>query len=899
MVGEVYGTSEGSKKRKRAEVTVGIDGEAVNIYNVSSAGLVTSYPIPPQSFFSCPPFSIRRRVPGSKEVVRHTYAAFHGPAKKITLFKDQIDPSGNTTSQTKTLPLASAHPVVYLAPRAPQNGKTGVLAHESNDEVLVVRQDGEMLGVNDETLEEIWKTSPAVMHRDLTLDSESEFRIEFCMSASVSDVIEGIFKGNRDFLSSLSVSSDGQDHLDFDILIAVSHISSPEKQARHLHLLGPAPSSRTVPRSIQGLVQLHVVPIPSSAAETDSDSSYRLDVRSGNLFELSEGHLSVYDLTASIPKISHNMELGDAVSFLRLSKTSVLASTPAFLDVYNPRFRSLQSSTPIDLDSQAQEISADKTEALGCSLDVYFSKLELAVGTYGSNLVAIRLEAPKTRAKKRRAEGLLIDSIGRGVPQPKRTLAQTDAHTSSRSSFASYLPGSMLGNYHETLTEDMQKADDLLASDQSYAFDSFLAGKFGLQVVGNQQINGARHKHQPSCEWQWPKPGAKYPRVDRRWIICGISRVFHWNSDSVQDASTPRLVCSLPTSQVFEYLVNAGHLTISNIKSALRDQLDDIQNLDDVLAEGLVTLLAEVDPALELLTVYISSTTVGSVELLYAIRTIMRSLELVQDPSKPPPKLLTNGVSGSAENGDSNGDFGMELDELEQEIDKTEAYLTENMGIRGSGLSAAFAKLGNCPAVSMIKALRSTLKPDEILSLVYLLRVELVKGAWTARYLDDTEYEKDAELEPPPDGIIKLIAELLGRCVDAIGPSGWLLNDAILSRDDSGDFIAHFKMEVSAALEGLEEAVYLRGILGEAVKYCEAVQKIVKRENKAFNASKPITLQVKEPGAEALPLGLKTKETVDAKKVVSGGEVIRRSARERGHLLSRQVGPYSLERITI
>ena len=34
VVGEVYGTAEGSRKRKRSEVTVGIDGEAVNIYNV-------------------------------------------------------------------------------------------------------------------------------------------------------------------------------------------------------------------------------------------------------------------------------------------------------------------------------------------------------------------------------------------------------------------------------------------------------------------------------------------------------------------------------------------------------------------------------------------------------------------------------------------------------------------------------------------------------------------------------------------------------------------------------------------------------------------------------------------------------------------------------------------------
>lgn len=35
VVGDVYGGAPGSKKRKRAELAVGIDGEGVNIYDVS------------------------------------------------------------------------------------------------------------------------------------------------------------------------------------------------------------------------------------------------------------------------------------------------------------------------------------------------------------------------------------------------------------------------------------------------------------------------------------------------------------------------------------------------------------------------------------------------------------------------------------------------------------------------------------------------------------------------------------------------------------------------------------------------------------------------------------------------------------------------------------------------
>jgi hypothetical protein len=34
-VGEVYGGAAGPRKRKRSELAVGIDGEGVNIYDVS------------------------------------------------------------------------------------------------------------------------------------------------------------------------------------------------------------------------------------------------------------------------------------------------------------------------------------------------------------------------------------------------------------------------------------------------------------------------------------------------------------------------------------------------------------------------------------------------------------------------------------------------------------------------------------------------------------------------------------------------------------------------------------------------------------------------------------------------------------------------------------------------
>ncbi|KAI1105695.1 hypothetical protein F4804DRAFT_118260 [Jackrogersella minutella] len=904
VVSEVYGSTPGSKKRKRHELAVGIDGEAVNIYNVLSTRLVTSYPVPPQSFFSCSITSIRRKVEGTQEVSRHTYAATRESHEhKITLFRDHVDATSNTHSATKSVSLSPGKPVVCVASVTAPVGQGLASRQTLGEELLVVRGDGTVICLDPESLEQRWESSPVVLHQDLPEVTKDDFHIDFCCPVLLSDLVQGVFKGSHDAFGLFPEIKQGI-NADAEVLVLIfSHISNGQ-QSRRLHVLSTLPPSHgSLSSHRRGLVQLHGVPIPSPA-QYSSATSYRLDLRSGSLLELCGQTFNMYDLTASLPKLTTTMELGGTTSFLRLSKTSVLCSTSTHLSIYNPVYRSLQNSVSVDPDNQ--EVSSIGTEPITCFLAAYFSRLELAVAIVDTNLVAIQLEAPILRTRKRRAEGLLIDSIGRGVQLTRRPSGHASNEGRGTSVFSNYLPGSIRGNYWESWTADEAKADALLNANDIRGLELLLARKFSIQVqeemlVPNGVDEGEPSPSKVSYTWAWPKTRAGYPPADRRWILYAISRAFQWNDAFPDDPTIPRLICQLPQSDIVNYLVDAGHLTLSNVRSGFRGLLRDDEKMDSFLAEQIVLRLADVDPSLELLVAYISATNLGAVELLIAVRTIMRSLELVQDPKKPPPKLLTNGSTKEVVmNGEEEADvknIGIELDDLEDEIQKTVSYLDEDAGIRGSGLSVAFAKLGNCPSISMIKALRATFKPEEILSLIYLLRVELVRGAWTSRYLDTTDFEKDSTLDTPPDGIIKLLADLLGRCVDSIGPGGWLLNDAVLAGDETGDFVASLKLEVSAALEGLEEAVYLRGIIGEAVKYGEASKK--NGGEGIVDKMKPIPLHVKEHGAQALPLGLKSKDQVSAHKIVSGGEIVDRSQRETGHLRSQQVGHYSLERIAI
>ncbi|KAI0166209.1 hypothetical protein GGR57DRAFT_445861 [Xylariaceae sp. FL1272] len=897
VVGDVYGYAPAAqrRKRRRAELTVGVNGEAINIYDVSSARLVTSYPIPPESHLSCPASSFRLRADSSKNVSRFTYAAIHeSHVNKIALFKDGVDSSGKANQTSHIVALGRGPPIVWLSPLYSTVAPSIATENPPGNELLVVKADGEILCLDGESLDRKWTSNATVMLQDVAENARSGFAVEFCRSVAVSELVKGIFKGNRDAFGLLAGSAQVPDD-DTEVLVLVSKSGSTERPSRHLHIVGRVPSASNSTPGQPGVLQFHVMPLRIQNGPHDSPRSYRLDARNGSLLELHNEVITIHDLTASIPKIASTMRLGGTNSFIPLSKTSILCSTDTQLSVFNPVYRSLQEAVEIDLTADTAKAPATTST----QLVAYFPPLERAISIVDSKLVAIQLEAPKGRQVKRRAEGLLIDSIGRGISTGKRSSVASAKSPSTSSVFSNYLPGSMRGDYWEKWQADQKEADSLFDSNNIPAFETLLAEKFGIAVepVSSDEAK-ATSVAKTSPNWQLPRSRTGYPPTDRRWILYAISKSFEWNAPHSHDSTTSRLLCLLPHSSVVTYLVDAGHLTLSNLKAAFRGKEKDEE--DAFLAEQLITRLADLDPSLELTVVYLSATNLGAVEIITVLKTLMSSLELMNDTQKALPKLLTNGINEDTANEDEaaeNEVIGMELDNLEEEIQKTVSYLNnEDNSVRGRGLSLAMAKLGACPSSLSIKALRAIFKPGEILSLAYLLRIELIKGGWTDRYLDLDRDDQDVAFDAPPDGIIKLIADLLGRCLDSLGPGGWLLNDATSAGDDAADFISSLTHEVSAALEGMEETVYLRNFLVDPLKYYESLNK---QRTTAVDTSKPIAVRLKEPGAAALPLSLKSVAPVSSHKVVSGGEVVQRSLRETGHLLSQKVGSYSLERIVI
>lgn len=878
---EVYGQRDGQKKRKRTELVVGVDGETASIYDIPASRLITSYPIPPQESFICPPYSLRIRRAGSTDVSRYTYIATRDSmGQKISLFKDVVHRDGKTTSTTTASQVLKASPILYLT------CSSGATDASNVGDIVAVSKSGEFISLSGESLAVQWTASSKSVVQDVVATQLESFEVDHVTSGTFAEFSEGLFKDRPEIFSALPKSPSS----DPELLALVSKSVSHGQESRHLVVLAAA-SGLSSASDIQRLAPLEIAPLGAPSASDAEAPQYQVDVQSGLLLQLQQGSLNVYDLTTPVPKLKSVVQMEKAVSFSRLSRPFVLSCSLESIGLYNHQYRSIHAIAPLDLSELPSECQKPKN----CQLISYLRSQDLVVALVDNVLISIQVEPPRNHGKRRK-QGLLIDSIGRGTAS-ETPLKKAKAETSA-AEFSRQVPGTITEDYLTKLRGEFVAADSFLANDELGHWETLLRKRFrmGLRSVTGEADekapNGNGEKESELPEWEWLPGPSSYTAVDRRWVLYAIGRVFSITM-SESEAPRPQLQWVLPDSNVTTYLVVAGHLTLSNLKAAFRDEFDAEALDSNHLVSDLLTRLVDADPLMTLILNYLQATQLGELELLLAIRALMRNMDLIPDPKKAgTTKLLKNEAQEGAE------DYDMDLDTLERDIAVTEYHLGDESSSRSIGLTLAFTKLWRLPAVTTVKALRATLKTEEILSLIYTLRVELVRGAWTSLYIDPTSFESEGN-DPPPDGVITLISDLLGRCLDAIGAGGWLLNDAMSAdKTETGDFLTALKLEVTAALEGLEEAVYLNGIVGEAARFGVAAQKSG-TVRQTWNTNKPIPMQLEGRESRLLPLGLKTKQLPTKDKVVSGGEVVQRSMRETGHMISQKVEAYSLEKLAI
>lgn len=773
---------------------------------------------------------------------------------------------------------------------------------EDTLDLLIVKENGEIQCLDGEDLQEKWTSPASALQRESTAPT-SNSTVEFVHLTNAHAASQVILRGRQDFFT-LFPQEISEDGFNPDILFIVT--KSIESRNIHIVTLPRRSTSHSIGsrHSVDSLLSVNLPPLKGHGLSRKA--TFSLQVSSGTLQQLHNGRLTTFDLSNTLPKEISQIRSKDANSFLRLSTTSIIVSSNTSLHVYNPKFQSILASTQLDGKPNTETLKRKRGETgetngatyHDCNLVSYFPKLGVAVGILDNNLVGIQIES----LGKGRASGLLIDSLGCSIPGQTRPGRVENIKEIELTTLDSYLPGEVF-DAEDPWDEQIKPLEEAFKNGNATEFDALMAERFG-HLKGRQPptewlVNGTNTPEKTDTP-QLPAD------VDRRWVMYVLGKIFTWSQDD--NASVYRLSVPFYPPSTFAWLLRNGYTTVSNIESALKGQIR--KSPVDALPRGeLVGVLVEMDRDMDLLYALLAKNFLNAAELLSAIRHLMDSLELMGERSQAKQILLTNGGDTNLANGGAESDVEEQVTKLEAEAEAdlalAEYQLGPGSGVRSESLSLALSKLYTCPTGSIVHALQTTFSTQEVVALIYLLRFELARGAWTTRYMDAEQSEIIDEDGDIQDNSIVLISSLLNNCVDAIGAGGWLSGDARLVNGDpfeAEELIASLKLEVSAALEGIQEAVYLRGITSEMIRYGDAVQGGVPTESSTpgpMRRRMPVLLPSAEQDLTTLPLGLKANQQIGLLKVGAGGEIHERTMRDIGHLKSQKVGKYSLERIIV
>ena len=335
----------------------------------------------------------------------------------------------------------------------------------------------------------------------------------------------------------------------------------------------------------------------------------------------------------------------------------------------------------------------------------------------------------------------------------------------------------------------------------------------------------------------------------------------------------------------------------------------------------MIQALTTWDPSLHSLMCLLASPALLTVhETMHALRS---GLDLFQASQSTPPdtKLLTNGsppASPHLTNGHATS----------PSPSPSPAPLSDTLHDACALIQLCLARLPDASDAAVTRALRHDLGPAHIPRLLDHLRAALAGAGWFTRYTDPSpraspDPTSSTDAPPPTDHHLAHAARVIGCALDALGPAAWLAAPDAASTDEGGfgdavddrrQRVAHLRAEISAALEAVEEAAYLDGLLRSVLLFArraaperghgDAEDEVAGEQARGMTVSgrgraRPVRMDMGEGEKALMPLGLRPVGTVEGEKKGGDGRPVKRSKREVGHLKSRKVGAYSFERIVI
>ncbi|KAJ5785334.1 uncharacterized protein N7503_010546 [Penicillium pulvis] len=898
-IGDVYSLAD-AKKRKRYEVAVAVDGEAINIYNVQTPKLVTSYAVPPQSTFSCRPCSVRRKISKKSVVKRQTYAAAIKPEHQIKCFVEEI-------SNGSSAPAISSSTATITDSRSPTTF-VGIIPLSADDEseldpfdVLAVHEDGRVRRLSADLKTQRW----SIQHSEIAKVSSTHV-VNTCFLIDLEDARKSLFKRRQD-LAALALGDEAVDGTNEpSILLVVSHPKNAERfalQDVNVQMFSvPAKSGSQEESQRLRHLQTIQVPGPSGIDKVNSHSlQWNFHAGSAGLhLSFDKGFINT-DLSQYAPSVTSQFILDDEnfSSVMRVSPQCVIGASDSLVALYDTQYQSVQRSIA------AGEVLSGTGSSAPIAFISYFAKLGIAVAVKGNTLIGFDLTSLHSNSGpslKRSRDGLLIDAIGRGIGASS---AQWDLASKKHRS-------ENMTSLHLTSPEQVEKWNQLTksvneatTSKNTSLFDKAVQSYFGSTLP----------------------PRGQYVNPESTLFL--LSKIF-----TVENSLTGGDVVSSPSSQLrivlwpritCAWLISLGQLSSDNVEIALRRTLKP-RILQPLATGSFIQAFIDSDSSLKNVNHVLSGPSALSAdELAYALKYFLIEARQRSGALEETTRAITN------------GDIATPTQELTRHLGDETATVKAVF----KGLNTSIQKIHAHPLSSVTKALRSNLSRQELISMIHHLRLSLATGGYMSRFSENPPTPITID-QITPSLSLQTISDMLTSSVDAVGPSGWI--SALTSVNDLDDetdstiaaatremeLISDMRSEISATLGGVEEATYLKGILREYLRFADqvttpkstggtAVAKVEKeptpgpshlvRHEKVNGADLLIFARPGESedgydgdaSGKMLPLSMKPVSTdVSRTKVKkSTGESKARSNREISYMRRKEVGKYSFERLLV
>lgn len=945
----VYGLAHG-KLRKRHEVVVSVDGETINIYNVSFARskfecahswpasptfpkiqvqnprIITSHALPPQTLSVSPPSSIHLRQNGSQPH-RFTYAAVTNDSRNVELlcFHGDGTATGDTKAAKSSVKLNSQSRVisVEIVPRNSME-KTPADSHS----VLVVQRDFRISLFSGGGLDSI------LQQNFFETDTED---LVYAVRLDKDEARNGLIRDRDDILARLDMFPD-----DIILLFVASAPSFPDAPM-NLSLFA-VPIHDTPNRPTERLSTWALPKSFSWHSESTEPSKYSFDSKRGVFRAINDGAVQSADLRSlqprELPELRHATYQLD--EYLPISPSLALASSAVHYGIYDSKYNSLLSAQPYSsmevANPRKRKQPDDPVDTLFLKFVSWFSRLGFAVALSGNNLVSIPVDARNSPKRRKVSDARLIDVIGKGLAPQMSVSQPCDENTFPKSSSEAlkspFEDSACLSD--RAWRSRIDKLDQLVDTGDADCFDREFASDVGVKLVSREEVpmplksedidNMDTTPQSPPkeglsatpCFWDFKHTlSGNHVALYRTKALYSLGRIFYRRppkrSVTPQPSpKRPKLEIAFYPPNALQWLTLTGQLTADLIDQALRLR-GEFSHLTPVSSGDLIQAIVDFDPSLDLLNaVLLDHPSINIDMLVYATRSFIQSLDdrstyplrpapLVTD-GREPQKPLLNG-DHPLPNGDTNHVEDPETpipeaDTAMSELDIALSTLEYGIQDRSEGLRIALTHLNAFPTPSITASFRSILTRHELIFLIHILRVELADGGWHFRYID-AEHE-GFEYDEMLGSAMTVITRLMSCAVDAIGLGGWLTSTGPEDVDALDRTLESLREEVGGVLEGLHEATFLKGLLGEFVRYGWLREKAEKENVKAFSNHVEIVRDERAAGeSKILPMGLKVRSGVSSMRVKAGGEVKERNKRDIGREISMRVGKYSFERIRV